>query len=444
MLSRKSPGASNHVCFADKGDAMAHKALRSTTRKFVSGLATLVTAAMLAAPAWAAHYRILYEFTGAADGGTPIGVLALDASGNLYGTTTAGGASGNGTVFELSRNADGSFTERVLYSFAGGKDGALPYGAVALNTAGDIFGTTQLGGASSDGTIFQLVNNGDGGWTENVLHSFNGSDGASPLGNVVFDTAGNVYGMTGGGGINGQGVAYRLAPSSGSWTYSVIHAFTGGKDGSYPLYQSGLIFDHSGNLYGATSDGVDSGGDCNGEDCGSIIELTPNLDGSWGEGVIYRFHDGTPESGRKPAGNLTFDSAGHLFGAANGGGSFYGNVFELTLGSDAKWHELTLRTFRGNQDGAYTTGGLVFDGAGNLYGTTADGEDADGACCFGQVFTLLPRTGGWAKYALWRFRGHWDGDNPAAGLVIDSAGNLYGTTQNGGNHGQGVVFEYLQ
>jgi uncharacterized repeat protein (TIGR03803 family) len=423
---------------------MAQKYFQSMTGKIFASFAVLMIANALAGPAWASHYKILYEFKGSPDGGTPIGVLTLDASGNLYGATTAGGASGNGTVFKLTRNADGSFTESVLYSFAGGTDGSGPYGAVAFNAAGDIFGTTQVGGTSSDGTIFQLVANADGSWTEHVLYSFSGSDGASPLGNLVVDSLGNLYGMTGGGGINGQGVAYKLAPASGSsWTYTVIHAFTGGKDGSYPLYQSGLVFDHSGNLYGATSDGVDPWGDCNGQDCGSIIELTPNSDGSWNEEVIFRFHNATPDSGRKPTGDLTFDSAGHLFGSAEGGGSSYGNVFELTRNSDGLWHEVVLHTFKGNQDGAYVTGGLVFDAAGDIYGTTALGEDEDGACCFGQVFTLLPRTKGWAKYALWRFRGDWDGDNPPAGLIIDSAGNLYGTTQNGGHHGQGVVFEYL-
>ena len=417
--------------------------------KIVGMITVALVAALIAAPdalAGQYHYKILYKFTGGADGGQPNYVLILDAAGNLYGTTTAGGKSGQGTVFKLTRNADGSWTESVLYSLAGGGDGAAPSAAVTFNATGKLYGTTMSGGAFSAGTVFELAPNTDGSWTESVLYSFTGgSDGANPQG-VIVDAAGNLYGATSGGGINGQGIVYRLVPNpNGSWAYTLLHSFEAGKDGSYPL-QGKLTFDKAGNLFGATGDNVDAWGDCPfGSDCGSLFEMTANLDGSWSEKVIFRFHNSTPSSGRKPAGPVIFDSAGILYGATQGGGGWYGNVFKLTLGADGKWTERVLHTFKGDQDGAYLGGSVVFDKDGNLYGTTALGEDADGACCYGQVFTLLPRPTGWAKYAMHRFTGPpADGSNSGAGIVIDAAGNLYGTTGNGGPHDSGVVFEISQ
>jgi uncharacterized repeat protein (TIGR03803 family) len=404
----------------------------------------LIMALILAPGAWAASkYKVLYSFTGGADGSQPqYGVLILDTTGNLYGMTTAGGASGNGAVFKLTKNSDGSWTESVLYSFAGGTDGANPWAGLIFDASGNLYGTTEYGGASSAGTVFQLVPNSDGTWTENLLYSFAGSSGgANPETGVIFDASGALYGTTSAGGTQGMGVIYKLAPNSdGSWTYGALHSFTGGKDGSYPLWGN-LTFDTKGNLFGATGDGVDAWGDCpNGNDCGSIFELTPQSDGSWKEKVIFRFN-GT--HGRVPFGPVVFDSAGSLYGTANGGGGDYGNAFKLTLDAKDKWSERVLHVFQGNQDGAYPSGSVVFDTAGNLYGTANDGEDLNGDCCFGQVFKLVPRAHEWAKYTLHRFQGApRDGGGTRAGVVLDAAGNVYGTTCNDGTNGNGVVFEF--
>jgi uncharacterized repeat protein (TIGR03803 family) len=405
---------------------------------------TLGVALILAPGAWAAGtYKILHKFTGA-DGSQPMGVLIFDTSGNLYGTTYQGGPSGDGTVFKLTKNSDGSWTESVLYSFAGGTDGATPQAGVTFDASGNLYGTTQNGGASSAGTVFQLVPNSSGTWTETLLYSFTGgSDGANPFYGVTFGAAGTLYSVTSGGGAQGMGVVYKLTPNSdGSWTYGLIHSFTGGTDGSYPLYGGTLTFDKAGNLYGATSDGVDAWGNCPiSNDCGSIVKLMPQSDGSWKEKVIFRF-DGT--HGIKPVSPVIFDSAGRLYGNANGGGGNYGNAFQLTLRATGKWTEHVLHVFQGNQDGAYPFG-VVFDTSGNLYGTTFFGEDLNGACCYGQVFKLAPRRWLWAKYALHRFQGPpRDGSNSGAGVVLDSAGNVYGVTENGGPNGDGVVFEFMK
>jgi uncharacterized repeat protein (TIGR03803 family) len=352
--------------------------------------------------------------------------------------------SGNGTVFELTKNSDGTWTESVLYSFAGGTDGATPYAGLTFDTSGNLYGTTQDGGASSAGTVFQLVNS-NGTWTESVLYSFTGgSDGADPQWcGVIFDATGTLYGMTTDGGTQGMGVVYKLTPNSnGSWTYGSLHSFTGGADGSYPLAGT-LTFDTAGNMYGAASDGADGNGNCpNSNDCGSIFELTQS-GGNWTEQVIFRFTGNTNGGqSRRPFSPLVFDSTGRLYGTTGGGGGLYGTAFKLTLGAKGKWKERVLHVFHGNQDGAYPNSSVVLDAAGNLYGSTVFGEDLNGDCCFGQVFKLSPRAHSWTKHAPHRFQGPpKDGSNGGASVVLDAAGNLYGTSWDGGTSGAGVVFE---
>ena len=407
---------------------------------------TLIVALILVPGARAAAtYKILYNFTGGANGRVPYAGLTLH-SGNLYGTTTAGGASGNGTVFELT-NSNGTWTESVLYSFAGGTDGATPYAGVTFDANGNLYGTTEYGGTSSVGTVFELVPNSNGTWTESVVYSFTGgSDGAYPEWcGVRVDATGALYGMSTDGGAQGMGVVYKLTPNpGGGWTYGLLHTFTGGTDGSYPLAGT-LTFDKAGSLYGATSDGVDNYGNCpNNNDCGSIVKLTPRPDGSWKEQVIFRFTANTNGGqSRRPFGPLVFGSAGGLYGTTGGGGGLYGTAFKLTLSAHGRWTEHVLHVFQGNQDGAYPNSSVVFNKAGNLYGSTVFGEDRDGACCFGQVFTLFRNSHGWGKRALHRFHGPpSDGILGGAPVVLDGAGNLYGTSSGGGGYGAGVVYEF--
>ena len=205
---------------------------------------------------------------------------------------------GYGTVFELTPNGDGSWTESVLHSFYY-SDGFGPEVGLIFDAAGNLYGTTLGGGALQRGTVFKLTPNGDGSWTESVLHSFNGSDGNWPRG-LIFDAAGNLYGTTYLGGARNVGTVFEFTPNGdGSWTKTVLHSFRGGSDGANPM--AGLIFDAAGNLYGTTIWG--GGGVCpNG--CGTVFKLRPTLSGTWRFGVLHKFM-GTP--GAYPYAGLVFD-----------------------------------------------------------------------------------------------------------------------------------------
>ena len=248
------------------------KALAAATMMLI---VTLVSASGAAA---ADTYKILHTFTWAAN---PSGGLIFDAAGNLYGTTDLG-AHGYGVVFKLKPNPDGTWTETTLHSFSG-PDGAYPWAGLTLDAAGNLNGTTLQGGAYGYGTVFKLKPNPDGSWTESVLHSFAGGDGGGPtFGSLIFDAAGSLYGATEMGGAYDEGVVFRLTPNpDGTWTESVLHSFTGGDDGGAPF--APLIFDAAGNLYGATV-----AGGCHNN--GVVFKLTPNPDGTWKETVLHTFY----------------------------------------------------------------------------------------------------------------------------------------------------------
>ena len=205
----------------------------------------------------------LYAFTGTPDGATPYAGLVLDSAGNLYGTTTAGGLFGQGTVFELSPSGSG-WTEQVLYNFQGGSDGSFPTGGLIFDQSGNLYGSTNEGGSGGGGTVFELTPSG-GGWTYNLLYSFTGNTGCGPFANLGLDGAGNVYGTTLCDGANNAGNVFELTPSGGGWTYSSLHDFTNGSDGGYPY--SNVTFDAAGNLYGTASRG--------GRGVGLVWEITP-------------------------------------------------------------------------------------------------------------------------------------------------------------------------
>lgn len=335
--------------------------------------------------------KILYNFEAFPRGATPMSNLIADAAGNLCGTTLYGGPyqggagtglNGLGTVFELSPASEGKWTEKVLYSFTGGNDGASPAAGLVLDTAGNLYGVT-------DYTAFKLSPGQHGQWIESTIHTFTGypNDGSAPAGNLIFDNAGNLYGTTVYGGNLpclhglGCGVAFELSPgSNGNWTETILYNFQDSPDGAWP--SGSLIFDSAGNLYGNT----DSGGvaSCEGLNwgCGTVFELSPNGNGTWTETVVH-----------------TFDYS----------------------------------------DGAYPQGTLVSDSAGNLYGTAQAGP---GSGCYysgcGVVFRLRPASGGWTYTILYSFEGGVDGAFPMAGVVLHS-GRLYGTTQAGG----GSCSQYL-
>jgi uncharacterized repeat protein (TIGR03803 family) len=393
--------------------------------------------------------KVLHVFTGYPDDGqVPAAGLIIDGAGNLYGTTEEGGSYGWGIVFELSPQVRGGWAETILHGFTHGADGAYPVASLIFDSAGNLYGTTEYGGDptcdlnSNDpscGTVFELTPNDGGSWSETVLHTFIYTDGAYPTASLVFDATGDLYGTTTAGpgvacNISGCGTVYRLHPNSdGSWTQAMIYNFEGGPDGVDPV--AGLVIDSAGHLYGTTQHG---GSDSCDEGCGTVFELTARSKGSWTEKVIQRFS--VPTDGKNdgiyPVSGLFLDRAGNLFGTAVYGGSQScydfvgcGTVFELSPSSGGKWTTSLLYAFNTSSFGASPAAGLISDGSGNLYGTTQSGGTAN----YGVAFELTPKTGGgWNEIVLHNFVGGSDGSHPGASLIFDAAGNLYGTTTNGG------------
>jgi uncharacterized repeat protein (TIGR03803 family) len=382
--------------------------------------------------------QVLFSFAGAGDPDHPYAALTFDKAGNLYGTTQMGGAYGQGTVFELTPTSSG-WSETVLYSFTGGPDGGQPTGNVIFDAAGRLYGTTTVGGGGSCnlgcGTAFELTP-GYGGWKENVLYSFNGSsDGRAPQAGLIFDAAGNLYGTTlmGGSDANcssGCGTVFKLTQGGSGWNHGVLYSFAGGNDGASPY--AGVIFDKSGNIYGTTSAGGPSGN-------GTVFKLAFN---SWNESVLYAFAGGA--DGAAPEGGLLMDAANNLYGTTfQGGHGGYGVVFELSP-SNGNWQERVLHRFA-DAPAAGPVSGLVFDNAGNIYGTTMLGANltsCPSGC--GTLFKLTAGAGGGWTFNVVHVFGHGtDGFKPTSNLIADGSGNLYGTTQSGGSHKEGVVFELI-
>ncbi|HEX4159394.1 MAG TPA: choice-of-anchor tandem repeat GloVer-containing protein [Rhizomicrobium sp.] len=304
---------------------------------------------------------VLYTFTGGSDGGEPVlSRLALDGKGNLYGTTEEGGANGDGVVFNISPNGK----EEVLYSFTNGNDGGKPSGGVIRDKAGNLYGTTEHGGANGSGTVFKLAKTNGGGYSETVLHSFGPlPDAELPFGGVIEDEAGNLFGATNGGGANLDGAVYKIAPDG---TETVLHSFTGGSDGNQPGYES-LIEDSSGNLYGTT---VAGGNQACSQGCGTVFKVTPG--GT--ETVLYAFTGYS--DGMYPWSGVSMDGKGNLYGTTAEGGNggcapdgSCGTVYKLTPAG----RHTVLYAFTGGSDGGYPFAPLIKDkpdGKGELFGTT--------------------------------------------------------------------------
>ena len=399
--------------------------------------------------------NLLYSFGATStDGGVPLANLVRDSQGNLYGTTKYGGAndvtySGSttsaGTAFELSPKTGGGYTEKIIYNFgASTSDGALPIANMVFDSKGNLYGTTLAGGSYGLGTAFELSPGTGGAWTEKIIYSFgvNLADAKSPEGGLVFDSKGNLYGTTNIGGTSdttyggGYGTVFELSPGTGgAWTETVLHNFTylGQTDGYFPT--STLVFDANGNLYGTTSDGG-TAQDLQGG--GTVFELSPEGGGGWSEKILYNFGGGGPQ-GFVIDGGVVLDAAGNLYGTAHSGGNGFGldgTLFELSPGTGGTWTFQVLHSFGAyDGDGINPNASLVLDTAGNLYGTTYAG----GANGYGTVFEMSPQTGGgWFESIVHSFNlVSTDGANPSASLILDASGNLYGTTAYGGSHGDG-------
>jgi uncharacterized repeat protein (TIGR03803 family) len=399
----------------------------------IATFAALATILTVTSTAWAKpRYKVLHAFGDGQDGAGTWGSLLLDAKGDLYGTTGGGGAYGYGTAFELTHEPDGRWSETILHDFdRNGQDGYGPTSNLVFGGTGNLYGTTTYGGANYDaGTVFELVD-GATGWTENVIYNFGGHqndgfepysgvtvgatgylfgttphggtvfeltdhsswnetvlhdfihkphDGSGPFAGVVLDTSGNLFGTTEYGGEQNLGVVYELSPNAdGSWKERILHDFcTKGPpncpDGHTPGVGA-LTMDSAENLYGTT----DGGGCCG----GVVFRLSPQPDGHWKETVLHDFKGGA--DGYGPGAGVVRDKAGNLYGTTIYGGKGGGVVYKLSPGKNGKWEYTVLHTFTGS-DGAQPDANLILDGKGNLYGTTATGGTYGG----GVAFELTP------------------------------------------------------
>lgn len=396
---------------------------------FMAAVLLFVPLAVLTVPAQT--FQVMHSFTGQGDGSNPANGLTLDRAGNLYGGTSLGGDSSEyclstcGMLFKVTR-AGSNWIYNPLYLFPGGLGGAqagrltfgpngslyglggdavynlqpqanrcssfsCPWndtilwsfccgilfpGGLTFDASGNIYGGSYYGGYlsrdvcqdSGCGYIFQLVPTTEG-WSENIIYEFHGGDGAYPNGQLVFDPAGNLYGTTINAGVegDGDGNVFKLTPSGdGYWNETILYRFTGGTDGKYPY--AGVIFDSSGNLYGATSRaGADNGG--------TIYELTPSS-GGWNFNLLYTFTQGNGGVGY----SLIMDGNDNLYGTTTAGGDYnFGNVFKLTRG-DGGWTYSSLHDFTGGSDGAYPIGSVAIDSSGDLYGATVGGGNTNSSC----------------------------------------------------------------
>ena len=377
--------------------------------------------------------KVIYSFAGDEEGEYPDTELVRDGAGNLYGSSVLGGDFGSGTVFQLA--PDGSHT--VLYSFTGGVDGAEAYGGVTLDADGNLYGATVAGGTGQSceggcGVVYKLTNNG-GTWTQTVLHDFTGADdGSGPGSAPSIDRAGNLYGMTPTGGAFAAGTIYRLHPrQDGTWQFSVVHAFTSGDDGLGGS-KGRMIFDRQGHIFGASTAGGANGS-------GTIFQLRRSRTG-WELKVLYAFQ-GQPDAGF-PYGSLLFDESGNLFGTSYyGGANGLGAVYEVSPRPGGAWREKVLYSFQGQPDGANAISGLVFGPNGEMYGTTSEGG-ASGCDC-GTVFKIAQgQNGTWTESVVYAFTGTPDGRYPYDGMVADGAGNYYGTTVGGGDADDGAIYQF--
>ena len=397
--------------------------------------------AVLANTAQAQTFSVLHNFTAGADGLGPEASITVGPGGVLYGTAGGGGTYDNGTVFKLKQvNSDWVFS--TLYEFTGGSDGGHPIGGVVIGPGGALYGTTQVGGADDDGVVYALTppatfcRSLTCYWDETLLHTFTGvPDGINPwVENLVFDSAGNIYGTTGNGGEYDQGTVFELTPSGGGYTESILHNFGNGYDGKYA--DAGVVLDAAGNVYGTTS----SGGTGQGCDfgCGTAYQLTPS-GGSWQENILVSFDYGQAnlEGGIYPYSPLVFDSAGNLYGTTIYSGQIYldGIVFKLAPSGGGYTPSLSYAF----PSSCQPYGGVTMDSAGNFFGvcTVTAGS--------GSVFELTNCSQSCVMIDLHDFSGR-DGYMPYGAPTLDANGNLYGTTESGGTSrncqlGCGTVWE---
>jgi uncharacterized repeat protein (TIGR03803 family) len=415
-------------------------------------LVTLCALTMVATqPAGAQTYKVLYNFTGGGDGANPYAGLTMDGAGNLYGTAASGGYTGGycgtdggcGTVFKLTHHGSG-WTLAPLYAFKGDSgtnyDAAIPIARVIFGPDGSLYGTTEAGGGgdcsyfhNGCGAVFKLSPPATAckavlcPWTETVLYRVAQDNGDEASGDVIFDSAGNLYGtVTLGGQLDG-GYVFELTPSGGGWSEQILYSFNPNDvDCNAPM--AGLVFDASGNLYGTANNGC-------GALYGGVFQLVPSGSG-WTENILLRLNGFGNGDGTQA--DLAPDGQGNFYGISNDlGPNEHGTVFELSPSNGG--FEYSLAYAFGGQGGAYPRAPVTVDARGTyIYGTTTNTGPlgiGDGA-----VYELTLFNGIWTQTVLHYFGGS-DGQYPVSSVLVDANGNLYGTASYGGAYGNGVVWE---
>jgi uncharacterized repeat protein (TIGR03803 family) len=356
--------------------------------------------------------HVLYNFAGSADGGDPFASLIRDAAGNLYSTVDYGGTSFAGAVFKVAPNG----TETVLYSFSGGADGAYPFSPLVRDSAGNLYGTTSMGGSANAGVVFKVTPSG----TETVLHSFTGgADGVTPIGGLLRDNTGNLYGTTSQGGSYNDGVLFKLTPHGKE---TILHTFTGStRDGKYPSYTS-LLMDAQGNFYGVTEEGGAADG-------GILYKLSTTGKLT----ILHSFKGGTTD-GCNVLGTPFMDAAGNFYGTTSSCGTHtLGTVWRVSKSGK----ETVLHSFAGGTtDGKYPLAGVIVDANGNLYGNTETGGSDD----VGTVYEISKS----GKFTLLHSFDGTDGKYPYGSFVQNAKGTLFGTALNGGTIGYGTVWKIVK
>lgn len=384
------------------------------------------------------HIKLLHPFS-ATTTGNPESALLQDSAGNFYGTTFWGGrlsqcgGDGCGSVYRLSPNGSGGWIYSVLYEFATAQ-GTEP-GNLVMDSAGNLYGELTTSEAGGAGSIFELSPTASGPWTYTNLYTFTGEsngefpNGEYPVDGLTFDASGNLYGLTAYGGTQngGVGTMFKLSPNgSGGWTFSSQYSF----DSTFAHPNGPLIFDADGNAYGTFLE-PDGGS-------GGVFELTPGA-GGWTVASLYRFTGGS--DGGAPNAGVIRDALGNLYGTTTEGGAHrgQGTLFELSPEVGGGYSFSVLYGFTESTGPSYPP--LVMDSSGNLYGSTVDG-----ASSWGAVYELSPSDSGWTFGPVHVFTGGADGGFPGS-LTLDSAGNIYGSTAYGAkagcvnDSGCGTVFE---
>jgi uncharacterized repeat protein (TIGR03803 family) len=402
--------------------------MRSTISTAIA-VAAIIGVGSAGQAAAASKYAVLHAFTGGNDGGFPHAGVIADSTGALYGTTSSGGVDHSGVVYKLTPPAAGkkAWKQETLYSFTGANDGQTPYSALLMDSSGALYGTTLSGGSSGQGVVYKLTPPAAGqkAWTESVLWTFTGgNDGGAPWSPLSADSKGNLYGTATQGGTGVVGIVFKLSPPAAgktAWTEKVAYNFTGNSDGGEPT--GSVLVGSDGTLYGTTAGyGADN--------YGTVYSLTPPKKGSTAYSFNLLWTFANKKDGEVPRDGLITDGTGALYGTTAGFDTSYGTVFKLTppASGQTAWTLNTLTTFTGvsfTGNGPWQT--VSMDAAGALYGTTY----GDGRTAYGNVFKLTPPVAGstkWKRTTLYQFPGLPKAEFPFSTVLVGSGGTLFGTS----------------